>query len=600
MSRIRNRGWNTSRPYWTIRKSIRLLLQKNPLFINEPVYTDELIKPAESVYRDFAQGHLLIRGENRYLSGDLMRFLLYLAHLTADHRKASLKAVHRLSKECLLGTVAYAPGFANASAGQVTILRNPHIARNEEVIIDLLPKEGILRRKYLSHLTYVVMVNAKSLIPERLGGADYDGDIVKVISDPLINACVRRHYAELDYLASDYSRNLPLLKIPSVSAKESDANDWHARFETVRDTFASRVGQICNAAFNRAVVAYDESLPEAEREKYREETELLAILTGLEIDAAKNGVRPDISQYLRAEDVERSLFLDYKDLVEGKRGKNRKGWKIKRFHDSILWEKVTSNIERLPHLAAQMKKHTPKVKAVPALDQELFAFAADPNWKEQLPAKALNEMCNLIADYETALKRIRTERMNLNYMTRKRDIGRILFARAQTDVSIESLYAAFVECTEEEFRNARAALKEQQWHLIRDPYQRELFLFGQFRHMQFYEFKSILTDFRCGGYRILGDIICDYDDFYRKRGVKQARLRREDDSADLRAMLDGEDLLYRSNYKAEIRHRCRERLRSRLDTNLALRCAIALGKRKFALDVLNLEVYENALERTEQ
>ena len=577
-----------------------LLLQKNPLFINEPVYTDELKKRAESVYRDFAQGHLLIRGENRYLSGDLMRFLLYLAHLTADHRKASLKAVHRLSKECLLGTVAYAPGFANASAGQVTILRNPHIARNEEVIIDLLPKEGILRRKYLSHLTYVVMVNAKSLIPERLGGADYDGDIVKVISDPLINACVRRHYTELDYLASDYSRNLPLLKIPSVSAKESDANDWHARFETVRDTFASRVGQICNAAFNRAVVAYDESLPEAEREKYREETELLAILTGLEIDAAKNGVRPDISQYLKDEDVERSLFLDYKDLVEGKLGKNRKGWKIKRFHDSILWEKVTSNIERLPHLASQMKKHTPKIPTVPALDQELFAFAVDPNWKEQLPAKALNDMRNLISDYETALKRIRAERMNLNYMTRKKDIGRILFARAQTDVSIESLYAAFVECTEEEFRNARVALKEQQWHLIRNPYQRELFLFGQFRHMQFYEFKSILTDFRCGGYRILGDIICDYDDFYRKRGVKQARLRREDDSADLRAMLDGEDLLYRSNYKAEIRHRCRERLRSRLDTNLALRCAIALEKRKFALDVLSLEVYENALERTER
>ena len=139
-----------------------------------------------------------------------------------------------------------------------------------------------------------------------------------------------------------------------------------------------------------------------------------------------------------------------------------------------------------------------------------------------------------------------------------------------------------------------------QWHLIQDPYQRELFLFGQFRHMQFYEFKSILTDFRCGGYRILGDIICDYDDFYRKRGVKQARLRREDDSADLRAMLNGEDILYRSNYKAEIRHRCRELIDKRLEKNLALRCAVALGKRKFALDVLSMEVYENALERTEQ
>ena len=118
--------------------------------------------------------------------------------------------------------------------------------------------------------------------------------------------------------------------------------------------------------------------------------------------------------------------------------------------------------------------------------------------------------------------------------------------------------------------------------------------------MSFFDLLPILTDFRCGGYRIFGDIICDYDDFYRKRGVKQARLRREDDSTNLRTMLDGEDILYRSNYKAEIRHRCRELIDKRLEKNLALRCAIALGKRKFALDVLSMEVYENALERTEQ
>ena len=35
-----------------------------------------------------------------------------------------------------------------------------------------------------------------------------------------------------------------------------DADNWHDRFITVRDTFSSRVGQICNAAFNRSVIAY--------------------------------------------------------------------------------------------------------------------------------------------------------------------------------------------------------------------------------------------------------------------------------------------------------------------------------------------------------
>ena len=36
------------------------------------------------------------------------------------------------------------------------------------------------------------MVDSRSLIHDRLGGADYDGDMVKTIADPLVNACVSR------------------------------------------------------------------------------------------------------------------------------------------------------------------------------------------------------------------------------------------------------------------------------------------------------------------------------------------------------------------------------------------------------------------------
>ena len=67
---------------------------------------------------------------------------------------------------------------------------------------------------------------------------------------------------------------------------------------------------------------------------------------------------------------------------------------------------------------------------------------------------------------------------------------------------------------------------------------------------------------------------------------------------DVLRKLDGEDLLYRTSYKALIGRRCRERIRERMDTGLALRCVIALGKRKFAMEVLTDEVYENAWERT--
>ena len=166
---------------------------------------------------------MLILGENRYLSGDLMRFLYRLTELTARTRKACKRALRRLEVECLQGTVAYAPKTAFPYSGQITLLRNPHIARNEEAVVGLLEEEGSLRRRYLSHLSYVVMVDARTLIPERLGGADYDGDIVKLIADPLLNECVRRNYTNQDTMLLDYRRNLPLLKIPSVSARESES-----------------------------------------------------------------------------------------------------------------------------------------------------------------------------------------------------------------------------------------------------------------------------------------------------------------------------------------------------------------------------------------
>ena len=76
------------------------------------------------------------------------------------------------------------------------------------------------------------------------------------------------------------------MSIPTAEPQIRNANDWYARFETVKSTFSSRVGQISNAALDRNMLAYDESLSDEIREQNRKETETLAILTGLEIDSA--------------------------------------------------------------------------------------------------------------------------------------------------------------------------------------------------------------------------------------------------------------------------------------------------------------------------
>lgn len=243
------------------------------------------------------------------------------------------------------------------------------------------------------------------LVMERLGGADYDGDMIKTISDPILNACVRRNYNLYRYekhKSLTNTENIPLLMIPTAQPQIRNADDWEARFETVRSTFSSRVGQICNAALDRSIIAYNENSDAEERERCREETETLAILTGLEIDSAKSGIRPDLDEYLTHKTVKRSDFLKYKTLVEEM--ETRRAWyepthaaRVKAFFKRVDWGKVDSNVERLPYLAQQLKKNTPRIKAKPAKDEELFSFAAQRGLEERLDSDKLAAVDALFA-----------------------------------------------------------------------------------------------------------------------------------------------------------------------------------------------------------
>ena len=103
--------------------------------------------------------------------------------------------------------------------------------------------------------------------------------IIKTIADPILNECVRRNYETsvdtTDMLSNE--ANIPLLMIPSAEPLIRNADDWEARFEVVRGTFSSRVGQICNAALDRSIIAYNENSNAEERRRFREETEVLEL-----------------------------------------------------------------------------------------------------------------------------------------------------------------------------------------------------------------------------------------------------------------------------------------------------------------------------------
>ncbi len=562
------------------------IVKCNPLFMEEPLYTKELSDSAESIRKKYAVGQLLIAGDNRYLSDDLMRFLAYIV----KNIEGESKAYKALSSECLTDNIIHAPQSTYAAQEYYTLLRSPHIARNEEAFVRPLQAVGPIREKYLSHLRYVMMVDSRSLIPDRLGGADYDGDMVKTIADPLVNDCVRRGY--------ENNKSLPVLKIPSADPIIADANDWHARMETVKSTFSSRVGQISNAALRRGILAYDENSDSAEREYNRQDVELLAILTGLEIDSAKSGVKPDLSAYLETGKTKRSLFLQYKSIV----GNTDRKWyqptatkRVKEFIEKTDWSAVSSNLEKLPYyaymLGAEMEKH----KAQPVLDSLLFTFAQHKDWQDHLDRHILDRTKEIIAAYHEALRRLQHFHHISKEMRRKTDIERILYARGQENrYSIDELYHAFDDIQPHQIHQARMKLTEINWHLT-PPSERLIATYSIIGGMLDYEYRKLFCDFRHGGYRVLGDIICDLDDLYRSTSTSKSLIHK-DDNADLKQLLSG--VRHSSDYKQVIIRNSLYLLKPNtkdevsFDLNEVLKCAIALGERQFALEVMPMTVLE--------
>ena len=569
------------------------LLEKNRFFIEEPIFQRELRDKAAGILKKYQNANLLVAGDNRYLSDDLMRLLAVIVQPVSEYAHRILMA------ETMEGAVFYAPKPAYPPNDMYTLLRNPHIARNEEVVAAPFTP-GRLREKYLGHLHYVVMVDSRSLIPERLGGADYDGDMIKTISDPLMNRCIARNYGE-NY---ENEGNLPLLKIPAAEPILADAQDWQARFETVKATFSSRVGQISNAALRRSIIAYDENSTAEEREQCRKETETLAILTGLEIDSAKSGVKPDLSPYLGSNRGRKSLFLRFRSL--SKKTEDRKWYEptrkkqMEQFFSSVDWASVSSNLEKLPYYAYLLQKHLQEVPAKGFTDISLYDFAADPNWRDQLDSGLLKRFGRYIADYEEVQRRMRFLYIEPKYMTRQTDVQRILYANNREDeYTVDELYHAFDLISGKAIRDLRRRITEERWMFT--PASERMAMLERFDlPRQTIPYWELFCEFRSGGYRILGDILCDFDDMHRSKETRKHIRSQKGDSEDLKYMVDG--LIFAGDHRQELIRRCRNRLELFLQSEKVhphelVKYAEALGKRDFALTIMPESVLVMASDR---
>lgn len=236
-------------------------------------------------------------------------------------------------------------------------------------------------------------------------------------------------------------------------------------------------------------------------------------------------------------------------------------------------------MEKLPYFAYMLKKNTPRKVCEPAPACEIFTFAKNPNWKCFQPMK------DLIKTYDRCLRRIRSSKRPAPSNSKKKDIDRILMMRDQENAyDSDSLYTLFTKIDSTRIKTIRNALKSERWHFMK-PEQRITFLAEYLPEEEFREYDDLFADFRMGGYRMLGDIICDIDDA--NRNADKDKLHFKNDTADMTAMINAYiNQTPGTDYREAITTATLFRICKIMSPFMAIRYAEALGRRDFIFDVM--------------
>ena len=286
------------------------VLRLEPKFKDHPYIKKKLESMSQNMIRDIAFGRIITYGEIRYLSRDLMLLLEYILILSylSDGNEKKKNVIQTVENELLKGDSFYAPSRnkKDSRTGWFPLFRNPHLSKNEQCAMECFnPDPESLRSEYLGHLTGVLMVSNQSFAPKTLGGADFDGDIVKIFYDDSIkNAVLRSAYKEMKAgetsdreTRGKYARTLPIIDITplkKVSDEKGGQNASHNNYsdktdyKTLYDTFANQVGAISNLAINKGQKTL------MRKNGNNSDCARYTILTGLEIDACKTGIHPSL------------------------------------------------------------------------------------------------------------------------------------------------------------------------------------------------------------------------------------------------------------------------------------------------------------------
>lgn len=298
---------------------------ENSDFVNDSYIKEQLENTKKGLLTKLATGKLVVEGQTRYLCRDLLPLLSslmksYYMDIKCFHPRYLWQSFYMPMGRDIEGKPKVELDYTKYYA----FFRNPHLSRNEQCLLkpcvscekkDYVKRQNVtyehhlayvkMYQKYFGHLTGIVMISRGSIVPLCLGGADFDGDLVSVVFDEdVIEAVKSGTYSGYRWL----KRKLSVIAIPSTTGKEESVPKY-VPYNHIYNTFYNRIGQISNAAISIGQMEYSEKI-ESEYDPNKPTCAKCTLLTGLEIDAAKNGVHPNLDLILN-DNIKKCSYISF-------------------------------------------------------------------------------------------------------------------------------------------------------------------------------------------------------------------------------------------------------------------------------------------------
>ena len=391
----------------------RYALDLNPDFVKDP-YVQSMLKTDEIArVKDVCGGRIIIDGALKYLSGDLLGLLIHMIYnkkvekeggmggenglgiITEDgsfyiDTKSNKNAVSRLRRELIRTGKFYTADHARLGLRtdrRYGVLRNPHLSRNEQCSLrPYIPDEKDeknIYNVYFKHLKNVIMFPYESIDAISLGGADYDGDKVKLILDRRVNAAILKGAYSLN--GKDYVRKLPIVDIPSLGAEREPVPEI-IPYQLVKSTFSNQVGLISNLAIR---IGKREYRPDNPDPSLKNKCAECTLATGLEIDAVKTGVRPNLDRLRKASPSKRGYdyYLSKEEMI-----KNSSPEEIEKLE--ITPSETDTGLYGGKMYTASRKLNSKGTKQhIKLFDAELIPLDASAPIVDRLPGYLLEDLC---------------------------------------------------------------------------------------------------------------------------------------------------------------------------------------------------------------